>query len=35
MEGWQVLISCCDPHTVKGLDQGRVIAVENGRFFTR
>lgn len=32
MDGWQVFISCCDPHTVKGLDKGRIIAVEGGKF---
>ena len=31
MDGWQVLISCCDPHTVKGLDKGRIIGVDGGR----
>ncbi len=31
MDGWQVFISCCDPHTVKGLDKGRIIEVEGGR----
>ena len=31
MDGWQVFISCCDPHTVKGLDKGRIIQVEGGR----
>ncbi|MBQ9901097.1 MAG: DNA replication/repair protein RecF [Clostridia bacterium] len=35
MEGWQVFISCCDPHTVKGLDKGRVIEVEDGKFNRR
>lgn len=35
MEGWQVFISCCDPHTVKGLDQGRVIEIEDGKFNRR
>ncbi len=32
MDGWQVFISCCDPHTVKGLDKGRIIEVEGGQF---
>ena len=32
MEGWQVFISCCDPHTVKGLEKGRIIEVEDGKF---
>ena len=32
MEGWQVFISCCDPNTVKGLNQGRIIEVEGGKF---
>lgn len=32
MEGWQVFISCCDPNTVKGLDQGRIITVRQGAF---
>ena len=32
MDGWQVFISCCDPHTVKGLDRGRIITVEHGKF---
>ena len=32
MDGWQVFISCCDPYTVKGLDKGRIIEVEGGRF---
>ena len=31
MDGWQVFISCCDPHTVNGLDKGRIISVEEGR----
>ena len=31
MDGWQVFISCCDPHTVKGLDKGRIIEVEKGK----
>lgn len=30
IEGWQVFISCCDPHTVKGLSDGRVIEVKAG-----
>ena len=32
MDGWQVFISCCDPHTVKGLDRGKIITVEHGKF---
>ena len=32
MEGWQVFISCCDPHTVKGLDKGRILEVDKGVF---
>ena len=32
MDGWQVFISCCDPHTVNGLDKGRIFEVEGGRF---
>lgn len=35
MDGWQVFISCCDPYTVKGLDKGRIIEVEGGRFTVR
>ena len=31
MDGWQVFISCCDPHTVKGLDKGRIFEVEGGK----
>ena len=32
MNSWQVFISCCDPHTVRGLDKGRIINVEAGKF---
>ena len=35
MDGWQVFISCCDPYTVKGLDKGRIIEVEGGRFIVK
>jgi recF protein len=35
MDGWQVFLSCCDPHTVKGLETGRIIEVENGKFSVR
>lgn len=35
MEGWQVLISCCDPNTVKALASGNVIEVKAGQFTTR
>ncbi len=30
IKGWQVFITCCDPNTIKSLNEGKVFKMENG-----
>lgn len=30
IKGWQVFITCCDPNTIKSLENGKVFKMENG-----
>lgn len=31
IKNWQVFITCCDPNNIKGLENGKVFYVENGK----
>ena len=30
LKGWQVFITCCDPNTIKNLEDGKIFKMQNG-----